>query len=223
MVKEVWQQIVRLGFRLLYNELAWTYDAVSWLVSLGEWRAWQRSGLPFLVGRRVLELGHGPGHMLLAMVEAGYKVVGVDISPYMGRLARRRLLKARQRPPLVQADVRYLPFSAVFDSVLATFPTNYIVQPETLAAVRRLLRGGGRLVIVPAAELTNTNPLTRSIEWLYRITGQRAVPDSDSLSVSSNEAYFEAVLRQAGFVPTVYSVRRPYSTVTVIVADVGSN
>ncbi len=223
MVKQGWQQIVRLGFRLLYNELAWTYDMVSWLVSFGQWRTWQRSSLPFLVGRRVLELGHGPGHMLLALVEAGYEVVGVDISPYMGRLARHRLLKVGQRPPLIQADVRYLPFSAVFDSILATFPTNYIVQPETLAAVRRLLREGGRLVIVPAAELTNTNPLTRFIEWLYRITGQRAVPDSDSLSVSSNEAYFEAVLRQAGFLPTVHSVRRPYSIVTVIVAEVGSN
>ena len=38
-----------------------------------------------------------------------------------------------------------------------------------------------------------------------------------------HEAYFEAVLRQAGFLPTVHSVRRPYSIVTVIVAEVGSN
>lgn len=223
MVKQAWLQIVRLGFRLLYNELAWTYDVVSWVVSLGQWRMWQQSSLPFLVGRRVLELGHGPGHMLLALVEAGYEVVGVDISPNMGRLARRRLLTAGQRPPLVQADVCCLPFSAVFDSVLATFPTNYIIQPETLAAVRRLLREGGRLVIVPAATLTNTNPLTRFIGWLYQITGQRAVPDVDSPPVVSNEAYFEAVLRQAGFVPRVHTVRRPHSIVTVIVAEVVTN
>ncbi|MCB9446672.1 MAG: class I SAM-dependent methyltransferase, partial [Ardenticatenaceae bacterium] len=50
----LWKKLIRFGFRLLYNELAWTYDAVSWLVSLGDWRSWQQAALPFVLGPDVL-------------------------------------------------------------------------------------------------------------------------------------------------------------------------
>ncbi|MBM4425321.1 MAG: hypothetical protein FJ030_18410, partial [Chloroflexi bacterium] len=33
--------LLRLAFRLLYNEFAFTYDLVSWAVSVGQWRQWQ--------------------------------------------------------------------------------------------------------------------------------------------------------------------------------------
>lgn len=223
MFNKAWLQLIRFGFRLLYNELAWTYDVISWVVSLGQWRTWQLSALPFLAGSQVLELGHGPGHLLLALAEGGYQVVGVDLSPTMGRMARQRLEKAGYRPLLVQADVQHLPFAANFDSVLATFPTDYIIQPATLAAVRRLLRPGGRLVLVPAAELTNTGPISRFIEWLYRITGQtvrNTVRSNDfSRPVPSTNTLLEAALFQAGFSPTTQIVSLPHSTVTVVVAE----
>ena len=79
MLMKLWFTLVGFGFRLLYNEFAWTYDGVSWLVSLGDWRRWQVAALPFIVGRDVLEIGHGPGHMLLALQNAGFAVVGLDL------------------------------------------------------------------------------------------------------------------------------------------------
>lgn len=170
----LWQKLVRFGFRLLYNELAWTYDLVSWLVSFGTWRSWQRAALPFVQGPDVLEIGHGPGHMLLALWQAGHRVVGVDLSPYMGRQAQKRLAGA---VPLIQGDVMALPIAtAVFNTVLATFPTEYVVDPATLLSVGRVLRENGRFVIIPEAHLTGTGWLTRFIEWLYAITGQRQGP-----------------------------------------------
>ena len=93
-MKALWWRLVRFGFRLLYQEMAWTYDLVSWAVSLGEWRAWQRAALPFVSGRHVLEIAHGPGHLLLALSTAGFTVSGLDLSPQMGRQARRRLRTA---------------------------------------------------------------------------------------------------------------------------------
>ena len=54
MIHKLWVTLVRFGFRLLYYELAWTYDLVSWLVSLGEWVRWHRAGLPFVQGPNVL-------------------------------------------------------------------------------------------------------------------------------------------------------------------------
>ncbi len=58
LVQSAWRGLVRVGFRLLYHEMSWTYDIVSHVVSLGQWGAWRRACLPFIVGPRVLELGY---------------------------------------------------------------------------------------------------------------------------------------------------------------------
>lgn len=78
-----WRWLLQLGFRLLYNELAWTYDGVSWLVSLGRWQDWGKVALPFIRGPNILELAHGPGHMQLALKSEGFQAYGIDLSPYM--------------------------------------------------------------------------------------------------------------------------------------------
>jgi ubiquinone/menaquinone biosynthesis C-methylase UbiE len=174
----LWEQLIRSGFRLLYHELAWSYDLVAWLVSFGKWQAWGRTALPHLVGERVLELGHGPGHLLAALAKQGFRPVGLDLSPQMGRLARRRFRRAGMVATLVHGRAQTLPFPVhTFDSVVATFPTPYILDPATLAEVVRVLRPEGRLVIVAGARLSGKDALSRFVEWLYSITGQRETTD----------------------------------------------
>ncbi|HSH02574.1 MAG TPA: class I SAM-dependent methyltransferase, partial [Anaerolineae bacterium] len=111
MLTKLWWRLVGFGFRLLYYEMAWTYDVVSWVVSLGAWRSWARAALPYVVGKRVVEVGHGPGHLLADLAEVGYEVVGVDLSPYMGRLAVRRWGKRglAGRAPVVRGRGEGLP------------------------------------------------------------------------------------------------------------------
>src|SRR5574341_1705602 len=149
----VWWRLIRFGFRLLYNEFAFTYDTVSYLVSLGAWRCWQQSGLKHLdlaAGEHVLELAFGTGNLQLDLHAAGYQVVGCDLSPYMGRIARHKLLQHHLPARLVRGNAYRLPFPAqTFAAVVSTFPTDFIVQPETLAEVSRVLRPDGRFVIVP--------------------------------------------------------------------------
>ena len=77
--------LLRPFFHLLYNQMAWTYDLVSWTVSVGQWRSWQRASLPYLRGRRILEVAHGTGNLLLDLVSLGFQPVGLDLSPTMGR------------------------------------------------------------------------------------------------------------------------------------------
>jgi ubiquinone/menaquinone biosynthesis C-methylase UbiE len=160
-------------FRLLYNRLAWTYDWVSWVVSLGKWRHWQRAAIPRLTGKRVLEIAFGTGNLLIDLPQAGYRPYGLELSPYMVRIAGRKLQQRKLAVPLCLGRVQMLPFAhQTFDSVVATFPTDYIYDPAFLIEVERVLRQSGTLVIIPGAYFHN--PLARFfVEWLYLIAGQR--------------------------------------------------
>ncbi len=205
-------RLIAFGFRLLYNELAWLYDAVSWSVSLGRWRAWQRTALERLntpPAGRVLEVGFGPGHLLLALAKAGYRPFGLDLSPAMLRLAGRRTRRAGMQAGLVRGRAQALPFADhAFDAAVATFPTQFVYEQAWLDHLRRVLRPGGRLVVVESATFTRANAPAQAIEWLYRITGQRgAVPD------------LAALLEQAGFRAWRENVTVDGSRAGLIVAD----
>src|SRR5512137_187881 len=100
----------RLGFHLLYHQFAFTYDAVAWLVSLGKWQAWGRTALGRVRGPRVLEVGHGPGHLLIALARSGWRPIGIDLSPQMIHLAQQNIRRAGVHAPQVQCRVRALPF-----------------------------------------------------------------------------------------------------------------
>ena len=146
---------------------------VAWLVSLGHWKAWGRTTIDHLRGERILELGHGPGHLLTALERQGLNPVGLDLSPQMGRQAQRRLRKSGLSVPLVRARAQSLPFhERCFDTVVATFPTGYIVDPRTLEEVTRTVRPGGRLVVALGAGFEGEGVVASFLTWLYRVTGQ---------------------------------------------------
>ncbi len=168
-----WITVVRFAFHLLYYQLAWTYDAVSWVVSLGEWRKWQFATLDFIDGEAVLEIAHGTGHLLAALAARGYAVSGLDLSPNMGRIAQRRLARLGRKADLVRGRAQQLPFRTdQFDTVVVTFPTPFIFEAATLAAIGRVLQPNGRLVFVLSGGLHGNGLLKTIIDWLYRITGQ---------------------------------------------------
>ena len=170
-------RLVRFGFRLLYNEFAFTYDLVSQIVSLGAWRCWQQRALKHLhtqPGSLILELAHGTGNLQLDLYERGYIPVGFDISPFMGRIARRKLYQHGLPIRLIRGRAQQLPFaSASFQAVVCTFPTNFIFMTETLSEANRVLQPEGQLLIVPNGILTGRGAADAAVEWLYRATGQR--------------------------------------------------
>ncbi len=208
----LWWRLVRFGFRLLYNELAWTYDLVSWAVSLGRWRTWQRASLPRLESRpgaRVLEIAYGTGNLQIDLAAAGFDAIGIDLSAHMGRIARRKLRRHGITPRLVRASGMRLPFRAqTFEAAVSTFPTEFIIAPETLHEVRRVLVPGGRFVIVFNGILTLGSLPAHALEWLYRVTGQRGPWPGNLL-----EAF-----EKAGFDANLITQELPGSAVLMVIA-----
>jgi len=156
---------MRFFFHLLYHPFAFTYDLVSTSVSFGRWKDWVYSVLPFINGTRILELGHGPGYLLRLLLERGMAPAAIDESPQMGRIARRRLGSSQR---LSRAMAQHLPFAdKSFDTIISTFPTEYIFEQETLFEIKRCLSDGGRLVVLPVAF-----PKSGFLKWLYKVTGE---------------------------------------------------
>jgi ubiquinone/menaquinone biosynthesis C-methylase UbiE len=184
---------LRFFFQQLYTTIAWTYDIVAWGSSLGKWRAWQQVGVDALPPGKILELGHGPGHLLQAMQLQKRFVAGVDPSTQMGRIARRRLKRSNLHPNLVRAQSQNLAFKdEVFDAILSTFPSEYISDPQTIREAFRVLREGGCIVIIPGIQasqnstlqtFTLLNGINSLLGWLYRISGQ-SVPSNDKWGAS---------------------------------------
>lgn len=189
---------LRVFFDLLYTRMAWAYDLVAWTSSMGQWRSWQQVALDGLPPGRVLELGHGPGYVLLDLGLLGSTAYGVDTSPQMSRLAARRLRRQGRPARLARASAAALPFlGASFDAVVSTFPSEYILNERTAREARRVLRPGGCLVIVPSAEITGSGPQDRFVRWLYSVTRQ---------AEGVTEAWLEP-LRRAGFTVEAEQVR----------------
>ena len=126
----------------------------------------------------MLEVGHGPGHLQADLARAGILAFGLDESRQMSRLAYRRLKKITL-PKLIRGRAEQLPFpAAAFDTVVSTFPSEYIVLPTTLHEILRVLAPGGRLVILFAAWFSGMGWLERSAAFLFKVT--RQVPSSNS-------------------------------------------
>lgn len=178
MLKTWWFKFIQFGFRLLYNEFAFMYDGVSYVVSIGAWSCWQRASLNFLPSssqKPILELAHGTGNLQRALIDMGYSPIGLDLSPYMGRIAWRKLYRNPLLPPkLVRGRGQELPFrDNSFDVIVCTFPTNFILEPGTLAEANRVLTAKGTVVIVSNGILKGSGWVSAFLEWLFRITGQR--------------------------------------------------
>jgi SAM-dependent methyltransferase len=178
----VLNKVLSLFFRLLYHPFAWTYDLVSGVVSFGRWQTWVKSSLPFLEGPNILELGYGPGHLQASLISQGFISFGLDESKQMSRIARHRLMNIATNPNsihLVNGRAEQLPFTShYFQTVVVTFPTQYIFDPVTLSEVQRILAPRGKLVVLLAAWIVGDSLIDRALALVFRVTGE--TPDINS-------------------------------------------
>lgn len=146
------QTIARGEARRIYDRLGPRLDrAVRYE---GRAKALALELLAVAAGQRVLHVGVGTGTEHAALHQAsGFErlVVGYDLSRGMLQLTRQRA-----DTPLCEGDAARLPFaSSQFDRLFSAYMLDLIPLaeiPQVLSEFRRVLRPGGRLVLVSLTE-----------------------------------------------------------------------
>ena len=162
--------------RRSYDRLSRWYDLLS-EPSEGPLREAGLRALRVREGEAVLEIGFGTGHGLVALaraVGASGSVHGIDLSPAVLRLARKRVDEAglTNRVHLQPGDAMDLPYQdGSFDAVFMSFALELFDTPEipvVLHQCRRVLRTRGRIGVVSMSKMQPTRPVARLYEWAHR-------------------------------------------------------
>jgi ubiquinone/menaquinone biosynthesis C-methylase UbiE len=136
------------------NRVTWGKQADSYdrMISWWERRFFGEDHRPWACGRadgKVLEVAVGTG-LNLPFYDGGLDVVGIDLSPEMIAIARRRAIEAGRDVDLKVGDAHHLDFAdGTFDTVVATYSLCNIPDPDqALGEMHRVLRADGTLILV---------------------------------------------------------------------------
>ncbi len=177
----------------VFDSVATKYDLMNDLMSAGLHRIWKQAARTMAAvrpGQQVLDLAGGTGDLAAALaadVGPAGRVVLADINAAMLAVGRDRLLDRGLTNNLswVQADAEQLPFpDACFDLATIAFGLRNVTDKErALAAMQRVLKPGGRLLVLEFSR--PTNPLVGrlydqySFQVLPRL-GRLVTGDADS-------------------------------------------
>jgi len=178
--------------RGVFDSVASKYDLMNDLMSGGLHRLWKRFAVAEAGVRRghtVLDLAGGTGDLARAFasrVGDEGRVVLADINRAMLEQGRRRLVDAGVGGNLsiVQVDAENLPFAdGSFDRVCIAFGLRNVTdKPAALASMRRVLKPGGKLLIL---EFSKPHDPLRPAYDLYSfrvlpLLGRLVANDADS-------------------------------------------
>lgn len=209
--------------REVFASVARKYDVMNDVMSLGLHRVWKafaigQSGVRH--GMRVLDVAGGTGDLSLEFsrrvgvgADGGGTVWLTDINRDMLGVGRDRLLDAGFDGPALQCDAEKLPFpDDHFDIVSVAFGLrNMTHKDRALAEMRRVLRPGGRLLVLEFSRVWA--PLKQPYDlysfnllpWLgkkiadddasYRYLAEsiRMHPDQETLKTMMEDAGFDKV------------------------------
>jgi ubiquinone/menaquinone biosynthesis C-methylase UbiE len=164
---------LRFFNKVVYRSMAPAYDAMD-LFTFGAWWRLVRHALEHVPDDRdVLEVGFGPGKLHLELARRSSRCTGLDYSPDMCRFARRRVLEAGLEANITRGTAHSLPFAdESFDCVVSTFALSGLSEPDTIMAeLARVLRPGGRVVVIDIALPKDDNPVGRSLARLWERMG----------------------------------------------------
>ena len=209
--------------RGVFESVASRYDLMNDLMSGGVHRLWKDAMMDWLAprpGQRLLDVAGGTGDIAFRFLKRapGASAVVLDMTAEMLEAGKTRAdaeALAGQMEWIV-GDAMALPFEdASFDVYTISFGIRNVTRiEEALSEARRVLRPGGRLMVLEFSEVPN--PLLRQIYDLYSYNiipsmGQAVTGDRDSYQylVESIRRFprqeaFATMIRAAGFEQVKY-------------------
>jgi len=180
--------------RAMFGDISPRYDLLNLLLSFGQDRRWRKVAVRRLglqPGATLVDVATGTGDVALAAVKLQPQLgmaLALDFSEPMLRLAQRKIERAghEKRIVAVAADALSLPLQdSSADAVTIAFGIRNIVDvPRALDEFRRVLRPGGRLVVMEFAE-----PRGRLFGPLFRWYFTKLLPRIGGLISGNRKAY----------------------------------
>lgn len=105
----------------------------------------------------VLNIGIGPKPIVdIALMERGYKVIGIDISHALTKIAKAMFVQKGFNPSLTVSEALNLPFAdAVFDFCLCAEVIEHLQDSATLfREINRILKPGGKLILTTPSKIS---------------------------------------------------------------------
>lgn len=176
-------------------------------------------------GGCVLELACGSGRLLVPLVRAGNRVVGLDASPHMLEIAREKLADSgpdvERRAELHQGDMRGFDLGETFDLALIAvksfaFLTERTDQQRALGAIARHLRPGGLLAL---------DLMHPSLDWLSQPDGSvrqdlaQYLPEQDVTVMRTETAVSTDLSAQIRVIRSKYEVIAADGSVSVRIVE----
>ena len=194
----------------MFDGVARRYDLLNDLLSLGRTKAWRKVATAIIEpkpGMRILDIAAGTGSSSRPLADAGAEVISLDFSKGMLDAGRKR------HPDLtfVQGDALALTFKEnEFDVTTISFGLrNTSDTSKALQESLRVLKSGGRMVVVEFSQPTNRIFRTIYLRYLMRAlpTVARKVssnPDAyvylaESILAWPNQNGLADLMRAAGF------------------------
>ena len=180
--------------RAVFDSVAGRYDVMNDLMSWGSHRLWKRFALSLTglrVGARALDVAGGTGDLAVGLAKQVGRsglVMLTDINAAMLEAGRDRLINAGLVGNVLcaQADAERLPFAdASFDCVTIAFGLRNVTdKPRALASMRRVLKGGGQLLV-----LEFSKPASTALESAYDAYSFRLLPLLGRVVAGDEDSY----------------------------------
>ena len=203
----------------VFRSVASKYDLMNDLMSAGIHRLWKRFTIELSAvrpGHKVLDIAGGTGDLAYKFaqrVEDHGQVVLADINDAMLIAGRHRLIDRGMGKNIqyLQTDAQCLPFADdTFDCITMAFGLRNVVDKNVaLAAMLRVLKPGGRLLVLEFSKPTNKLLSKAYDEYSFRLLplmGKLITDDADSyrylaesIRMHPDQETLKAMMINAGF------------------------